>query len=492
MWIIVPRRALAPGYIWRKSRDWVPPPVALPRPCAAVAKTQAHPSPAAIKAAEKELALALDEQRRATSRVEELQRKVEEVRRDRAAPPAPPPAPAAETEAEAPSSMESRLPAGPATGFFAKRKRSARKMKRSSKMSSLASADRLEEQRAQLAASASERTADESSGSVQDGLSFLQNPANYELSREDAMDPYHVAGTQDDAGLLPKPIFVVSDCTGESACNTVKAALGQFEQLVATTVPANLVIFRFVDDRQKCFEIVRRAKREDALVVFTLSDPETAKSMLTACQLHQVPNVDLWTYLINAMEEHLEQVRIGKPLTEITRKKVLDKDYFKMIEAVEYTRKMDDGANPHQWKDCDLLILGVSRSGKTPLSIYLGQRGYKVANLPLVPDLPLPRQLYEVDPRKVVGLLIDPKTLMSIRKTRMATMGVGGEQTSYNDLRKIEREVEWAKQLYADNPGWLVMDVTLRGVEETSARILREMSVRLGDSHPMYKQNILS
>lgn len=124
----------------------------------------------------------------------------------------------------------------------------------------------------------------------------------------------------------------------------------------------------------------------------------------------------------------------GVPLGQRDRSQ-LSSDYFKMIEAVEFTRKMDDGAHPERWNDADLLLLGVSRSGKTPLCIYLGQRGYKVANLPLVKGLPIPPQLYEIDQSKIFGLLIESQTLMEVRQSRMGSMGVQSSSSDYADLK---------------------------------------------------------
>jgi regulator of PEP synthase PpsR (kinase-PPPase family) len=138
---------------------------------------------------------------------------------------------------------------------------------------------------------------------------------------------------------------------------------------------------------------------------------------------------------------------------------------------------MDDGANPQNWHQADLLILGVSRSGKTPLSIYLGQRGYKVANLPLVPNAPIPKELFEIDQDKIVGLLIDGVLLASIRRTRVGSMGLD-ELKSYTNTRGINEELKWAQGLYAEHPEWPVIDVTFRGVEETAARILAILDER--------------
>ena len=107
-----------------------------------------------------------------------------------------------------------------------------------------------------------------------------------------------------------------------------------------------------------------------------------------------------------------------------------------MIEAVEFTRKMDDGAHPHHWHEADLLLLGVSRSGKTPLSIYLGQRGYKVANLPLAKGIPVPKQLFEIDQSKVFGLILDPQDLLTIREKRMTALGVSlSSSANYAELK---------------------------------------------------------
>jgi len=245
--------------------------------------------------------------------------------------------------------------------------------------------------------------------------------------------------------VLPKPLFVLSDCTGASAAKTVSAALGQFENCVKQSLPANMVIFRFLDNPAKAVGIIERAAAENALVVYTLVDVQLANTVRAACEFYGVKWVDLWGDLLDSMETHLDQQRLGVPLGSSAGPRPIGRDYFKLIGAVEYTRKMDDGAFPERWKECDLFIMGVSRSGKTPLSIYLGQRGYKVANLPLVYGLPFPKELYELDPRKVVGLTMDPKILHEIRSNRMDEMGVGGAKTDYATLKKVVR----MQELYA-------------------------------------------
>ena len=288
--------------------------------------------------------------------------------------------------------------------------------------------------------------------------------------------------------VLPKPIFVLSDCTGESAANTCRAALGQFEELMNLSMPTNLYIFRFLNDGGDAYKIVQQAKEDDALVVYTLSVPEMVTSVMTACKLYGVRSVNLWGPLLESMEVHLMMTRIGVPMTERgastvsrthTSSEALSTDYYRMIEAVEFTRQMDDGARPDKWKDADILILGVSRTGKTPLSIYLGQRGYKVANLPLVPrngQLMVPKYIDDVDPKRVFGLLINGEVLHDIRTNRLSSIGVKREDKSameYSTMRQVTQELSLAKALYARNPDWTVLDVTHKGVEETAARVMK-------------------
>ena len=290
--------------------------------------------------------------------------------------------------------------------------------------------------------------------------------------------------------VLPTPIFVLSDCTGESAANTCRAALGQFEELMNLSMPTNLYIFRFLNDGGDAYKIVQQAKEDDALVVYTLSVPEMVTSVMTACKLYGVRSVNLWGPLLESMEAHLMMTRIGVPMTERgastvsrthTSSEALSTDYYRMIEAVEFTRQMDDGARPDKWKDADILILGVSRTGKTPLSIYLGQRGYKVANLPLVPrngQLMVPKYIDDVDPKRVFGLLINGEVLHDIRTNRLSSIGVKREDKSameYSTMRQVTQELSLAKALYARNPDWTVLDVTHKGVEETAARVMKIM-----------------
>jgi regulator of PEP synthase PpsR (kinase-PPPase family) len=136
----------------------------------------------------------------------------------------------------------------------------------------------------------------------------------------------------------------------------------------------------------------------------------------------------------------------------------LSDDYFRRIEAIEFTIKQDDGASPQNLAKADIVLTGVSRTGKTPLSIYLAQKGYKVANVPIVMGVEMPRTLFEVDPKKVFGLTINHGVLQDIRKTRAKTLGFSsGSRTNYSEMDYIRGELEFAGRLFAQNPVWPVI-----------------------------------
>ena len=318
---------------------------------------------------------------------------------------------------------------------------------------------------------------------------------------------------------LPKPIFVVSDSTGATATQAVQAALGQFEKCMDISYPTNLEIFRFINDNKELATIVAQAKEDGAMIVYTLAEVEMSESMARMAAAAGVDAVNVWGTLLRQMEGHLEMPSMNLPMIKRPIRSsgstnsmssasvsaaLLSSDYYRMIEAVEYTRQCDDGASSAKWKEADILILGISRTGKTPLSIFLGQRGYKVANLPLVPvngELRIPSYIADVDPNRIFGLKISPDVLHAIRAHRLRTMGVteaesqaksdatgvsnraASRRSSYSDLSVVRQELDLAEALFRRNPTWKVLDVTHKGVEETAARIMAVMTERFGRAH---------
>ncbi|CAF2371424.1 unnamed protein product [Brassica napus] len=157
------------------------------------------------------------------------------------------------------------------------------------------------------------------------------------------------------------------------------------------------------------------------------------------------------------------------------RVKTLSDAYFKRIEAIEFTIKQDDGTLPENLGKADIILVGVSRTGKTPLSTYIAQKGYKVANVPFVMGVEPPKTVFEVEPRKVFALKIQLVVLQAIRRTRAKTLGVDTEgENRYSGFDLVREELDFASKIYAKNPGWAVIDVTNKAIEQTAAVILRQ------------------
>ncbi|KAG6420479.1 hypothetical protein SASPL_117009 [Salvia splendens] len=283
-----------------------------------------------------------------------------------------------------------------------------------------------------------------------------------------------------------KSIYMVSDGTGWTVEHSVTAALGQFEHcLVDRVCPINthlfsgtvvfLFIFLKIDDVDRLMEVIAQAAKEEALLVYTLADPSIAESARQACLLWGVTSLDVLSPITEAVASHLGVSPSGLPRWAPGRTSSLGEDYFRRIEAIEFTIKQDDGALPRNLHQADIVLTGVSRTGKTPLSIYLAQKGYKVANVPIVMNVDLPKTLFEVDPEKVFALTINPVALRSIRRARAKTLGLGDSvmKCNYSEMDYVKQELEFASNIFQQNPIWPVIEVTAKAIEETAAIVLR-------------------
>ncbi|XP_019169530.1 PREDICTED: pyruvate, phosphate dikinase regulatory protein 1, chloroplastic [Ipomoea nil] len=272
-----------------------------------------------------------------------------------------------------------------------------------------------------------------------------------------------------------KAIYMVSDGTGWTLEHAVNAALGQFEYcLVDRVCPVNTHLFSGIDDLERLMEVIKQAAREGAMVVYTLADPSMAESARQACNLWGVPSTDILSPITEAVASHLGVSPSGLSRWAPGRSSSLGEEYFKRIEAIEFTIKQDDGALPKNLHSADLVLAGVSRTGKTPLSIYLAQKGYKVANVPIVMGVALPRTLFEVDPEKVFALTINHVVLQTIRRARAKSLGFGDDlRSNYSEMDYVKGELEFAGKIFAQNPIWPVIEVTGKAIEETAAVVLR-------------------
>lgn len=259
-------------------------------------------------------------------------------------------------------------------------------------------------------------------------------------------------------------VFVVSDSVGETCELVVRAASIQFHENAIETLR-----IPFVEDEQTIYDVVTQARAQEAVIAFTLVNEEH-RALLTALgSEHGVKTVDLLGDLLDMLSGKLEESPREKPGL-IYR---LDDDYFRKIEAMEFAVKYDDGRDPRGLKKADIVLVGVSRTSKTPLSQYLALKRYKVANVPLVPESRPPEELFELSPEKCVGLIISTDKLISIRMERLKSLGLKPE-ADYAQLERINRELEYARGIY-ERIGCEVIDVTNKAVEETAGLILRQL-----------------
>src|SRR5579871_709389 len=260
---------------------------------------------------------------------------------------------------------------------------------------------------------------------------------------------------------------MISDATGETAQRLVQALEAQFPDQEFLEIRHPRV--ETVVDLQLAVE---RMKGRSAVVVYTLVDPEMRESMRALCRRAKLHYCDLLGHPIDAI------ARVSGQAARMTpgARPPLNDAYFRRMSAIEFAVKFDDGigAGLH---DADIVLVGVSRTSKTPLSIYLGYLGHKAANVPVVKGIAPPKELFEVDPRKIVGLTIDANRLAEIRRARVRTMGGGARNRQYAELLEIYEELEQAEKLHR-RLGCPVIDISELSIEETAHRVLRVVEER--------------
>ncbi|CAM3117283.1 pyruvate, water dikinase regulatory protein [Filibacter tadaridae] len=261
-------------------------------------------------------------------------------------------------------------------------------------------------------------------------------------------------------------LFIVSDSVGETADLVAKAAASQFRQGLETI---SMKRFSHVEDESQVAEIVYLAKQQQAIIIYTLVKMNMCLKLKEECQHKGIHCIDLLSPIVNQISLELSE----QPLEEPGLVRQLDDDYFKKIEAIEFAVKYDDGRDPRGILKADIVLVGVSRTSKTPLSQYLAHKRFKVANVPLVPEVEPPEELYQIDPAKCFGLVISPEKLNFIRKERLIALGLK-DDASYARLDRIEEEIIHFRNVI-QKIGCTVIDVTNRAVEETANVILSEI-----------------
>lgn len=266
--------------------------------------------------------------------------------------------------------------------------------------------------------------------------------------------------------------FVISDSAGETATKLAQATMAQYP-----SVEFNLFRRTFVTDKETLLNALNDALTEQAIVLHTLINQELIDTARTFCDENELFSFDIMTPPVAEIER-----RTGiQPTRQPGALHLLNENYFKRIKAMEFAVKYDDGKDPRGFLEADVVLLGVSRTSKTPLSLFLANKNLKVANLPLIPQAHIPKQLWEVDPKKIVGLTNDPDILNSIRKERMRSYGLNPD-TAYSDIEKIRAELDFANDLY-QKLGCVVINVASLSIEETASLILNALEL---EDHSYY------
>ena len=256
-------------------------------------------------------------------------------------------------------------------------------------------------------------------------------------------------------------IYTISDSLGGTSQKLLSAVMAQYPDLIFN----NSYRFPFINKESELLDILQDAIKDDAVVISTLVDSHLAAAAREFSRVNHLSYLDLMNPFFEIIKEKTDTQPIEVP--GVLHR--LDTEYFNKISAIEFAVKYDDGKNPQGFLESDLVILGVSRTSKTPLSIYLANKGYKVSNLPLIPEVPLPQVLDKVDKRRMIGLVYDPDKLAKVRSNRLDALGLT-QATSYTDVEKIYEELDYSKKVFQKHQAYII-NITDKSIEETACII---------------------
>lgn len=264
-------------------------------------------------------------------------------------------------------------------------------------------------------------------------------------------------------------IYVVSDSIGETAELLAKAASIQFEQEFIGEIHK----YSFVTDKIQFDEIIEKAATHKSMIVYTLVKSGGREYLASQSAKKSIPAIDALGPIIKV----LAYLSKSEPKREVGLNRKLNEEYFEKVESVEFAVKYDDGKDPRGILKADIILLGISRTSKTPLSMYLAYRNFKVANIPLVPEVAPPKELFEISPRKIIGLTNDPDKLNSIRIERLKDMGMTANST-YANMDRILSELDYAHRLFT-KLRCPIINVSAKAIEETASIITSIVSNKI-------------
>lgn len=266
--------------------------------------------------------------------------------------------------------------------------------------------------------------------------------------------------------MQPLTIFIISDSSGETALTTLQTAISQFPNLTV-----QIKRFPFTDTKSKLETVLNSAQQQNALIFHTLMRHDLTKLVIEYSSVHQLTQYDALNPAIAVIQNITKQ----KPLQTPGVNHNLDDNYFDRISAIEFAVTYDDGKAPAGFLKADLVLVGVSRTSKTPLSLFLANQNLKVANLPLVPNTKIPDELWQVDSHKIIGLTNSPQILERIRAQRMISYGMD-PNGAYSDQKQILQELAYADQIFS-KLDCLVINVADKSIEETATLITSQLGL---------------
>jgi [pyruvate, water dikinase]-phosphate phosphotransferase / [pyruvate, water dikinase] kinase len=258
-------------------------------------------------------------------------------------------------------------------------------------------------------------------------------------------------------------LHLVSDSTGETLITVARAVAAQY----ANVTPVEHV-YPLVRSQKQLDRVLDEIEEAPGIVLFTLLEKDLVSRLEDKCKEINVPSLSIIGPVMQLFEAYLGAATTGR----VGAQHVLNAEYFKRIDALNYTMMHDDGQHVDGLEEADVVLVGVSRTSKTPTSIYLANRGIRTANVPLVPGIPVPAQLETLTRPLVVSLHATPERLIQVRQNRLLTMGAGSGNDTYIDRQAVADEVAFARKLSAKH-NWPHLDVTRRSIEETAAAIMK-------------------
>jgi regulator of PEP synthase PpsR (kinase-PPPase family) len=264
-------------------------------------------------------------------------------------------------------------------------------------------------------------------------------------------------------------VVVISDGTGETASAITRAAMTQFQdkEIFFTR-------YKNIRTKEQIDAIFQEAAIHHDIVVYTIVSVELRAYIAELSKRDHVRSVDVMGPLLTVFSNFFE----AEPNYQPGLLHAVNDQYFKRVAAIEFTLNHDDGRNINSLEEADVVLVGISRTSKTPLSMYLSLEGIKTVNVPIVMGVSLPEKLFQIDQRKIFGLTIDPDELFKIRKNRLSRLGLSNDEGDYADISKVTQEIEWANKIFSENKRWPVFNVTGKALEETAAEIIKLLNMR--------------